>query len=174
MNNKFFISALALLSVTTFANEDLNLGGQERWEAKSTGYICEAYKSSPSAPKSHEDLNVEFEVLRTDKTLDNGLVLATFNEGTSQCRYSALLFADNAASTIRLVESKAYAINGSSDCIEGKELLDNQLFDNDYLYWGHPHHVSIMMPVQSAKVICGEGATHVGLDFTVSKFLGNR
>lgn len=174
MKKVILLSAASLIASMTLANEDLNLGGKERWEAKHTGYICDAFKAPTDAPLLHQDMNVQFEVLRTDKTLDNGLVLATFEAEGETCRYSALLFADNAASTINFVDSKAYGLNKNVDCSEGKEILDLHLENNDYLYWGHPHHVTIMMPVESASDICGEGATHIGLDFTVSKFLGER
>ncbi len=165
--------ALTLFTTASFANADLKLPG-ERWEAKSIGYRCAAYADDSSAPFSHDEFDVQFEYLRTDKTLDNGLVIATFTEEDSVCRYSAILLADNAKSTIKLVESKSYASQGSSECLEGKAIIDSQLKDNDYLYWGHPHHLTIMMPVESAQEVCGEGATHVGLDFLVSGFLGNR
>jgi len=167
------LGLLTIFSSLSFANEDLKLPG-ERWEAKSTGYRCAAFAADSNSPLSHEQLNVEFEVLRTDKSLDNGIVFATFEQDQSSCRYSAILLADNAASTIALVKSKAYATQGSSDCLKGKAILDAHLSSNEYLYWGHPHHVTIMMPVASAQEVCGVGATHVGLDFTVSKFLGTR
>ncbi len=173
MKNKFLKTAIALISLSAFASGDLTLEG-ERWEAKHTGYKCGAFSSEAQAPLSHQRLNVNFEVLRTDKTLDNGLVLASFEVGGSKCRYSALLLADNDASTIKLVDSKAYSLDEGVSCEEGRQILDENLASNDYLYWGHPHHVTIMMPVHSAEEICGSGATHVGLDFTVSRFLGRR
>lgn len=172
--NKFLVGLLSVVSLSTFATTDLDLDGAERWEAGATGYRCGAFGDSSVAPLSHQDLNVNFEYLRTDITLDNGLVKATFEQNGTLCSYSALLLADNAASTIKFVKSKAYAVEGNGSCLEGKSLLDEQLADNDYLYWGHPHHVTIMVPTSSASEICGEGATHMGIDFTVSRFLGKR
>ncbi len=173
MKNTVFAGLLTLFTLGTLAASDLTLEG-ERWEAKHTGYKCGAFSDQADAPLSHQDFDVQFEVLRTDKSLDNGLLLASFKVDNSTCRYSAILFADNSASTIKLVKSKAYAIQNDVDCSEGKEILDTQLADNEYLYWGHPHHVTIMFPANSAEVTCGEGSSHVGLDFTVSRFLGRR
>ena len=166
---KFLIlTALSLLLTNSFANTDLELKG-EKWEAKHSGYICKAFEAESKAPESHDKFQVKFEVLRTDSTLDNGLVLATFVEDNATCRYSAILLADNDASTIKLIKSKAYAVNADSKCLAGKEMLDANLASNDYLYWGHPHHATIMIPVKNADVTCGADATHVGLDFTVSR-----
>ncbi|MCO4754451.1 MAG: hypothetical protein KC478_08200 [Bacteriovoracaceae bacterium] len=173
MKKKLLSTFMAFASVTAFANNDLVLDGA-RWEAKAQGYKCGAFNEQVQGPLSHQELQVNFETLVTDRTLDNGLVKATFIQDGVTCSYSALLLADNTASTIGLVESKAYAIDGDADCSIGQNVLDASLADNDYLYWGHPHHVTIMMPAASASVVCGEGATHVGLDFVVSKFLGER
>jgi hypothetical protein len=164
------VIGMMFLNGVLFASEDLKLPG-ERWEAKATGYRCAAFAADSNAPLSHDDFQVKFEFLRTDRTLDNGLVVASFREQDSECRYSAILLADNSASTIKLVRSHAYASAGESTCLNGKKVLDKHLADNEYLYWGHPHHVTIMMPVASAEVICGPQATHVGLDFTVSRLI---
>lgn len=168
MKKILFTALFIMTTATAFANTDLELVG-EKWEAKHTGYTCDAFKGESNPPLSHDDFQVNFEVLRTDSTLDNGLVLGTFVEEGNTCRYSAILLADNDASTIKLVQSKAYSIDGDSLCLEGKQMLDANLMSNDYLYWGHPHHVTIMMPVANAESICGAGATHIGLDFTVSR-----
>lgn len=173
MRKQLFMTLITAISFSAFANSDLSIDGA-RWEAKNLGYKCDAFTDESEGPIAHQNHNVKFETLVTDKTLDNGLVKATFNEEGETCRYSAILFADNAASTIKLVDSKAYSTNGKSNCSNGKAILDTSLAMNDYLYWGHPHHVTIMMPAASAASICGAGATHIGLDFVVSKFLGQR
>lgn len=163
---------MAMLSTSTFSVEgDLVLEG-ERWIAKSSGYICQAYGENVNSPLSHADMNVQFEAVTTDYSLDNGLVKATFMENGQKCRYSALMFADNDAATIRLVQSKAFSPSSNEGCQNGREQLDAHLADNNYLYWGHPHHLTIMLPVESAESLCGQGATHVGLDFTVSGRIG--
>lgn len=162
------LALLFLFSQAAFAGSDLVLPG-ERWEATFTGHLCEAYGDAANAPQSHQDMNVEFETITTDRTLDNGLIKATFTENGEKCRYSALMFADNNASTIRLVESKAYSLESDSRCEMGRETLDRQLEStNDYLYWGHPHRLTIMVPAQDAAQVCGENATHVGINFRVS------
>ena len=155
-----------------YANQDLQLPG-ERWLSTHTGYLCGAFTEVVTSPQSHSGLNIQFEKLSTDRSLDNALITATFTEDNTQCRYSAILLADNAAGTVGLVESKAYSLSGQSDCLVGQELIDNQLIANDYLYWGHPHHVTIMVEDSSAATICGEGSTHIGIDFTVSGIIRN-
>ncbi len=160
---KAILGALMALSTLTQA-QDLTLPG-ERWLANADGYICAAYGADVGAPALHSEIDVQFETLKTDRSLDNGLIKATFVEGGSVCSYTALLFADNAASTIKLVDSKAYALDGASDCVVGKEILDGQLEFNDYLYWGRPHRATIMVPSESAEALCGAGSTHIGINF---------
>ena len=170
---KIMLLSLMSLSFSSMAEKDIVLPG-ERWEAKFSGHLCVAYGDKVSAPSVYQQMNVNFETITTDYTLDNGLIKATFEEEGSVCRYSALLLADNDASTIGLVRSKAYAVKGSSDCQEGKAVLDEHLKDNDYLYWGHPHHLTILVPALDAGQVCGDDATHVGADFIVSRFLGEK
>lgn len=169
---KMLLCALMGLSLNVLANDDLTLPGA-KWVAKSTGYVCEAYGAAVVGPVSHVDLDVKFENIVTDSTLDNGLVKATFTQDGSICRYSAILLADNALSTIKFVDSKAYAVSGNSDCLAGKQTLDENFAFNNYLYWGHPHHLTILVPATSAEAVCGAGATHVGIDFVVSGRLQN-
>src|SRR5690606_15077915 len=116
-----------------FANTgDLTLPGA-KWQAKFKNYVCAAFGPTVAAPSSHANIQVTFEDIVTDSTLDNGLVKATFVENGKNCRYSAILFADNALSTIKLVESKAYALEDGSACLEGQAMLDEQFQFNDYL-----------------------------------------
>ncbi|MFG1501323.1 hypothetical protein ABMA70_14035 [Halobacteriovorax sp. XZX-3] len=172
MMKKSLIALLSLLSVSAIANTDLVLEG-ERWLAQHKGYVCAAFTDYTNAPASHNNMNVKFEKLSTDYTLDNILIKATFeNVDGIECSYSSILFADNAASTIDLVDSRAFSkVDASADCSEGKAVLDAQLANNDYLYWGHPHHATIMVPATGAAEVCGEGATHIGIDFMVYKRL---
>ncbi len=46
------------------------------------------------------------------------------------------MLADNAASTVKLVHSKAYATAGDGSCFEGQAVVDDALLSNDYLYYG--------------------------------------
>lgn len=167
MFKKTILMLSLLFSSTLLADSDLVLPN-ERWEAKFTGYLCQAYGDDVTAPNSHQNMDVRFETVTTDRSLDNGLIKAIFNENGETCRYSALMFADNDASTIRLVESKAYSTSSDSRCENGRRTLDQQLDQNDYLYWGHPHRLTIMVPTPGAEKVCGEDATHVGLNFQVS------
>lgn len=163
---KFLTAFLATLSLSAFANEgDLVLQG-EKWVAKHTGYKCAAFGADVARPASLEKLNVAFEKVTTDSTLDNGLIKATFTEDGVVCRYSAIIFADNAASTIRLVQSKSYSPSKASDCAEGKRVLDAAFESINYLYWGHPHNLTMMVPVEGAQATCG--ADVIGINFVVS------
>ncbi len=156
-----------LIGLSASANSDLELPG-EKWLASHTGYICNAFGEEISAPASHALYNVEFTGLSTDSSLDNVLVKAKFEQDGATCSYSLILLADNAAGTTTYVDSKAYATSGASDCLAGKELLDEQLTANNYLYWGHPHHVSLVIEENSAATLCGAGALTVAVDFVVS------
>jgi hypothetical protein len=79
--------------------KDLVLSG-ERWLAKPAGYRCGVIGSTVKAPFSHRRLKVQFTKLSTDRTLDNVLITANFQEGKSHCRYSAILFAHNRNETL--------------------------------------------------------------------------
>ena len=164
---KFLAVALTTLSMSAFAQDgDLVLQG-EKWIAKSTGYICAAFGPTVEAPSAFSQLDVKFEKVTADSTLDNGLIKGTFTENGKACRYNAIIFADNAASTYRLVTSKAYAPADNSECAEGKALLDAAFAGGDYLYWGHPHNLTFMSPLTEADASC-PGATHIGINFVVS------
>lgn len=167
---KFLLAAaLLLLSFTASAaapTSDLNLPG-ERWIAGFNSYICDAFKPSVVRPEAYETLNVNFEKISTDITLDNVLLIATFQEEGRLCRYSALLLADNAAFTAKLMSSQAFAPANDSQCLAGKALLDQQLAQFPYLYYGHPHHLALVLPFTDAEKICGAGTSTVAVDFVL-------
>lgn len=172
---KKLLALISLLTIgSSFAqvNRDLVLDG-EKWLSSHSGYICKAFGTQVQAPSQYASMEVKFVKLSTDYTLDNALLTATFKSEESVCSYSALLFADNDASTIKLLESNAYALNGNSDCQKGRDLIDSHLSFNQYLYWGHPHHVTIMINESSAASICGNGASEIGIDFTLSGVIRN-
>lgn len=164
---KFVLLAAMALFPAAFAaaNEgDLVLPG-ERWIAKFDKYVCAAFGAAVARPAAFEEFNVNFEQITTDRTLDNILLKASFEENGVYCRYNAFLFADNAEQTVRFVESKAYAPNGGSDCAGGKALLDTALQFNKYLYYGHPHNAAIMVSVPGAEAVCGQNL--IGVNFVV-------
>jgi hypothetical protein len=168
MKTKLTLLALVSLSAlpSAHANEDLSLPG-ERWLAEFTGYICQAYGPAAERPRALDTLNVQFTRMTSDQTLDNGLIKATFEQDGATCRYSALMFADNAAQTIRLVESRAFAQDSNVDCSAGQAVIDAGLRDtNKYLYFGHPHNLTIMAAFPGAAEACS-GAELVGVNFVV-------
>jgi hypothetical protein len=165
---KLIVAALvSVFSMASFAqNGDLVLPGA-KWQAKFNGYICAAFGAKVAAPAAFAKFDVQFIDIVTDSSLDNGLIKATFTEEGKACRYNAIVFADNAASTMRLVESKAYATSDNSECAAGKAVLDSAFEANDYLYYGHPHNLGVMAPVEGAAEICN-GSDLVGINFVVS------
>lgn len=156
---------IALATSAASFGQDLTLPG-EKWIASHKGFVCDDSGESVAAPQAFAEISLEFERVTTDRTLDNALIKASFIENGSVCRYSAILFADNAAETIELVESKAYSVDGQSECAYGAKLLDDALAYNDYLYYGHPHNLAIMTKVSGASEVCANEL--VGINFVVS------
>lgn len=169
MNKLLLASFLFVASFSSaFAQEaDLSIPG-EKWVAKFTGYICAAFTPNVAQPADHAALKVKFETVTTDSTLDNGVIRGTFENNGKVCRYSAIILADNAASTLRLVQSKAFSTEADVDCSEGKSILDAGFEANNYLYYGHPHNLAIMTPMAGAAEVCGAGAQFVGVNFVVA------
>lgn len=116
---------------------------------------------------------MKFERITTDSTLDNVLLKASFTENGKACRYNAILFADNAANTYRLVTSKGYSPMDNSECLEGKSILDNAFAGKEYITWSHrPENVALMIPLEAADMSC-PGATELGVNFVVAGRIRN-
>ena len=169
---KLFSGILMLLfAQLAFAQQDLELPG-EKWVGSFDKYICQAFAEEVDAPTVLKDLQVQFENITTDSSLDNALLRANFIDDGVECRYNAILFADNDAQTVELVQSIAFNKAGGAstyrDCAKGKAVLDQALQSNDYLYYGHPHNLAIMAPGLGANAVCGEGAEFIGINFVVS------
>lgn len=161
-------AVLALVSAPVWAGTDLSLPG-ERWLGKANGIVCADDTTKPvEKPAALEQFAVTFETMTTDYSLDNGLLKAVFVEDGVSCRYSALLLANNGAKTVKLVNSVAFAAEADASCVNGKAMLDGLLQDNTYLYWGRPHHITIVIEESNAASACGEGATAVGIDFVLA------
>lgn len=164
----FSLLALALNSTVVFADTDLSIPG-EKWLGKFTGFICSTEGAKVDAPQIYKTLNVKFENVVTDSTLDNGVMKATFESSGNVCRYSAIMLADNTAQTITMLESKAYSNTEGVDCSDGKAILDTQFAPiNKYYYYGHPHNMALMVESTDAEAICGAGATSFGVNFVVA------
>lgn len=138
-----------------------------RWGGKAAGYVCEAAVATfVAAPVEYTDLNVAWGTVVTDFTLDNGLLLATFQpDEETTCRYSAIMFANDTQKTIKLIESRAYPSVGEGSCAAGKAILDEKLALNKYLWKESRKHLTILAPSVSAEEICGKGVANVGIDF---------
>lgn len=168
------LALIAILSASTMAHAgDLTIPG-EKWIAKFTGFVCAAFTEPVGAPTEFAKLNVKFEQITADSTLDNALLKATFEIDGKTCRYNSIISADNTAQTYELVQSIAYDVNGTTaaaykDCNAGKAVIDNAFkATNKYLYWGHPHNLSFMLPGTGADNVCGAGAEFIGANFVVS------
>lgn len=164
------ISVVSVLATSAMAADgDLVLPG-EKWVAGLDSYICQPFQPSVARPEAYEAMDLQFERLSTDSTLDNVLLVATYKEDGADCRYSAILFADNAAFTVKHLDSKAYAPNGGSTCAAGKALIDSQFAGTvQYHYYGHPHHIALVLPFADAEKVCGAGATTIAPDFVLKK-----
>ena len=160
-----FLSIVLNLSLAIGHEGDLVLDGEE-WISTFKGYVCDDSGESVVVPSSFNELNVKFETLSADASLNNVLIKGTFKEDGAVCRYSAFLFADNDINTFSFIESKAFAVTGSSDCFFGKMVLDDSFQFGDYLYFGNPQNMALMASVRGALSICG-GDT-VGVNFVVS------
>jgi len=168
MKKIILAGVLAALSLTTvIANDgDLTIPG-ERWNSKFTAFVCgDGNVQAAAVPTDFAAYGIQLGRLTTDITLDNYLLRATFVENNVTCNYSAILLADNAAWTIQLVESKAYAAEGGSECLAGKAVIDSALANNKYAYLHG--RAAIWAPVAGAEASCGAGATAVGLHFQVT------
>jgi hypothetical protein len=160
------LATLSLSSAFAAPNEDLTLPG-ERWMSKFTAYVCDdGNTQTQTIPADFAAWNVQLATATTDYSLDNLLIKGTFSEEGSVCKYSALVFADNTGKTAKLVDSRAYAIEGTSACANGKAFLDSALAFNNYKYLHG--RAAIYVPASDAAAQCGAGATTVGLHFQVT------
>lgn len=167
MKKSVLVSLLMTLAFSNAfaADSDLTLPG-ERWLAEFTAYVCEdGNTKTASVPADFAAYNVQLGRTTTDMSLDNLLVKGTFEQDGVTCNYSALLFADNAKWTAQLVDSKAYAAAGGSDCAQGKAFLDGALKFNTYKYLHG--RAAIYVPATDAAAQCGGTATTIGLHFQV-------
>ena len=164
------VAAFALSAVSSaFANTDLALEN-ERWYGKFTAYVCnDGNTQAAEVPAEFAGYNVEFGHIGTDYSLDNFIMKATFTENGTECSYSAFLTADNAAWTIALTESRAFAVNGNGTCEEGKAVIDQVLTFNNYKYLHG--RAAIYSTFSNADVACADGSGKIGLHFQV---LGRR
>jgi len=169
---KFVAALFAVLSLTSFAQDtDLTLPG-ERWLAVYTTDVCaDGNTRATEAPAHLSALNVVFTTLTTDQSLDNVLLKATFQDNGVECRYSALLLADNAENTISLVNSKAFSGAGAADCVAGKAVVDATLMKNTYKYLHG--RAAIYVAAANAEMACGAGSETIGLHFQARGRIGN-
>lgn len=171
MKRFVLFSFVSLVTASSFATiSDLSLPG-EKWIAKFNGYVCDDKGASVRRPAALETINVNFERMTTDMTLDNALLKATFEENGQTCRYNVILFADNAARTSTIVQSIAFLPEGGAtayrDCAKGKAVLDAAFAHNEYLYYGHPHNLAFMLPGVGSEELCNGSGT-VGAAFVVA------
>lgn len=162
---KTILAALMTLSMTSaFAQDSDLILADERWLAEFTTFVCEDGNAKAlQAPAELEKFSVQFGRLTTDFSLDNVLIKAVFIENNVECKYSAIMFADNAAWTISLVDSKAYSVNGTVGCEAGKAALDSVLSFNPYKYLHG--RAAIYVAAENAQTACGVDADSIGIHF---------
>ncbi|WP_374035501.1 hypothetical protein ACES2I_07230 [Bdellovibrio bacteriovorus] len=160
---KFVLALMMVLPFTAQANQDLVLDG-ERWLAKFTAYVCDDGNTQTATPVDISSRNIIFTNASADYSLDNILLKATYTEGDSTCNYSALMLADNALWTVSLVNSKAYATSGTSDCSATKSYLDQLLAKNDYKYLHG--RVAVYVPASDAQDLCDSDKVGIHLQVT--------
>jgi hypothetical protein len=158
--------AITVSSLSSAFAQDINFGAQERWLAQNGGFTCGAENTPTQTPTEFKNKAIIFTYMTTDYTLDNGKFVASYYEKGTECRYNLVGLADNANFVFTKSDSTAYSINGSAveNCAEGKAYLDS-LFaaPNKYIY--KHGTMSMQVAVDDAAVLCGEGATHVGIFF---------
>ncbi len=161
----------ALFSATAFASQNTDLVLEnERWYGKFTTYVCDDGNTQAlEVPAEMADYNVEFGHIGTDYSLDNFILKGTFEENGTKCSYSAFLTADNAAWTIALSESRAFATEGTGTCANGQALIDDVLAFNNYKYLHG--RAAIFVPFSNANTACLDGSGKIGIHFQV---LGRR
>jgi hypothetical protein len=147
--------------------EDLTLPN-ERWLAEFSRYLCTEGGTPVEAPLSLREQNFRLTRLTTDSSLDNVLLKAEFQEQGATCSYSALLLADNALNTVRLLDSRAHApLDPAAPCAEGKALLDQALAQTEYWYFGRrPHSIALVALLPDTESVC-PGQTGVGITYDV-------
>ncbi|KYG63760.1 hypothetical protein AZI86_13120 [Bdellovibrio bacteriovorus] len=165
-----FLALLLSLSLTSpaFAMEgDLTLPDGAFFGALYNRLICDSFDevgvNTPSALKTHD---VQIEKLLADRMLIQFLVAANFKQDDSTCRYSMVLTRARNNALVK-TDSKAFAIDGTSDCIQGKEELD-KLFSGrlPYTYTKNPiRFISLKITTPTASEVCGEGADHFRVVF---------
>lgn len=166
MKNLKLLSLVALIAFS-FSNAsaeqatDLVLEG-ERWVGKWTAYVCDdGNTEATEVPAELAPYNVEFTHIGADYSLDNITIRAQYQENGVTCSYSSILFADNEAWTIELVESRAIP---SSECASGKEVMDLTLEMNDYKYLHG--RAAVYVPFSNSQMACGSET--IGIHFQVT------
>ncbi len=153
--------ALAFNNANAQAQTDLVLEG-ERWVGKWTGYVCDdGNTEAAEAPAELMDYGVEFTHIGADYSLDNVTIRAQYQENGVTCNYSSILFADNDAWTVELVESRVYP---ADSCASGKELMDQTFEMNDYKYLHG--RVAVYVPFSNSQMACG--SENIGIHFQVT------
>jgi hypothetical protein len=156
------------LAAPAFAMEgDLTLPDGAFFGASFNRLVCDSLdEAGIAAPSSFAKNNVKIEKLLADRMLIQFLIAANFSEGDSTCRYSAI-FNRGSHNTITRAESKAFALDGSSDCAQGKTELDALLTGKlSFIHTSNPiRFIGIKVKTPSATEVCGETATFVRMVF---------
>jgi hypothetical protein len=165
LKQSLFALVLAATSTGAVAAEgDLVLEG-EKYSARFKHYTCSGFDNRVLPPIEFDDMDLRYEKLATNRAFDTFILVARFNENGAACRYSVILKPDFEANTASAIESKAFAPEGDSDCMIGKEYLDGLTKNFAYDFTEEPYKIGLKFAVESAADLCGEGATTVSSVF---------
>lgn len=161
MTQKFLALALLFVAAPAFAESDLSLFG-ETYAGAFKGYTCGENSGLTATPAAFKNNNFNFTSLTTDAHLRTGLLLATFTENGSTCRYSVIVDVDAKNDILRIQASKAFDPQNISSCVNGKQFLDSLIDGVHYLYFGHPHNAALQFAMPDAFSVCGGRGNFVG------------
>lgn len=128
ISKSIFIFLCILLSNSAFSKTNKN-----DLELKNGLYLrnfykitCSSYTDDAVEPSYElKKLNVKIGELLVDRQLNNALIRLKFSSAGSVCSYSAILKRDRETVTLKLSNSKVFAIEGNdSSCFEQKNFFD--------------------------------------------------
>lgn len=163
---------LALLLSLSFASPAFAIEGdlvlpEAYFGALYNRLICDSFEEvGVASPTAFLARDVQIEKMLADRMLIQFLVAANFKQDDSQCRYSMILTRARNNALVK-TQSKAFALDGTSDCAEGKTELD-ALFSGrlPYTYTKSPiRFVALKVTTPTAAEVCGEGATYFRVVF---------
>ena len=164
---KILLTAALLLSTSAFAIEgDLVIKEGAYFKGLFHRLVCTGFEEEGIAtPSALAASNIQFQELYGDRMTIFFSINANFQQDDSSCRYSAL-FTRGARNTLVRSESKAFALDGTSDCQTGKAEVDALLTGKLAFNYTTPiNFVSLKLTSPTAAEVCGAEAKSFKLVF---------